>query len=92
MQMWQKAFNESKFSGSGSSADSPDKLLECQDILESMQLPDERYASALQLFVEKPAYQRVFANMKLEHRLGFLNIVVPIPPYIPHPPPLGSDF
>ena len=56
MQMWQKAFNESKFSGSGSSADSPDKLLECQDILESMQLPDEMYSVALQLFVEKPSY------------------------------------
>ena len=92
MQMWQKAFNDSKFSGSGSTADSLDKLLECQDILESMQLPDKMYAAALQLFVEKPAYQRVFANMKPERRLGFLNTVVPMPPYIPHPPPPGSDF
>ena len=94
MQMWQKAFNDSKFSGSGSNADpdSLDKLLECQDILESMQLPDKIYAAALQLFVGKPSYQRLFANMKPEHRLGFLNNVVSMPPYIPHPPPPGSDF
>ena len=57
-----------------------------------MQLPDEMYVAEPQLFMEKPAYQRVFANMKPEHRLGFLNIVVPMPPYIPYPPPLGSDF
>ena len=36
MQMWQKVFNDSNFSGSGSTPDSFDKLLECQDILESM--------------------------------------------------------
>ena len=90
--MWQKAFNDSKFSGSGSSAKTPDLLIECQDILESIQLPDERYASALQLFVEKPSYQRVFVRMNPERRLGFLTTVVPIPPYIPQPPPPGDDF
>ena len=47
MQMWQKEVNESQFSGSRSIADSPDKLLEYQDILESMQLLDEMYAATL---------------------------------------------
>ena len=91
MQMWQKAFNESKRSGSGSVEDSPDSLLLCQDILESMQSADEMYAAALQLFVKEPSYHRLFANMKPEHWLGFLNSVVPMPPYIPHPPP-PSNF
>ena len=94
MQMWQKAFNDSKFSGSGSgsTAETPDLLIECQDILESMQLPTERYASALQLFVEKPSYQRVFVRMNPERRLGFLTTVLPMPPYIPQPPPPGDEF
>ena len=92
LQMWQKAFNDSKFIGSVSSADSPDKLLECYDILESMQLPDERYALALQLFVEKPNYHKVFINKNPERRSVFFNTVVSVPPYIPHPTPPGSDF
>ena len=36
IQVWQKAFNESKQSGSASTTDSLDTLLLCQEILESM--------------------------------------------------------
>ena len=89
--MWQKAFDESKRSGSASTADSPYTLLLYQDILESMQLVDKMYAATLQLFVKEPAYQKLFTNMKLERWLGFLNSIVPMPLYVPQPPP-SSDF
>ena len=90
IQIWQKAFINSKRSGYAFTADSLDNLFICQDILESMQLPDERYVATLQLFVKEP-YQKLFINMKPKRRSGFLNTVVPMPPYIPHPPP-PSDF
>ena len=69
MQMWQNAFNKSKFGGSGSTADSLDKLLRCQDIFELIQLPDEISAAALQLFMKELSYQKLFANMKPERWL-----------------------
>ena len=91
MQMWQKAFNESIRSGSASTVDSPNILLVCQDMLESMQLINEMYAAIFQLFVKEPAYQKLFANMKPERLLGLFNNVVLMPPYVPQPPP-PSDF
>ena len=91
MQMWQKAFNKSKRSGSEATTDSPNTLLLCQDILELIQLADETYVAVLQLFVKEPSYQRLFTNMKPERRIGFLNNIVPMSPHIPQPLP-PSDF
>ena len=91
MQMWYKAYEESKQVGSVSIATSSDFLETCQDILEAMELPTSTYSATLQLFIKEPPYQKVFVQMKAEHRLAFLEHILGSTPYYPQPPP-PSDF
>ena len=91
LQIWQKAYNESKHTGSMSTATTPDLLETCQDILEAMELPNEIYTPALQLFIDKPSYQKSFMWMKPERRFPFLQGIIGTTPYVPQPPP-PSEF
>ena len=54
--MWQKAYEESKRTESMSTAVSQYFLDTCQDILKAMELPNDTYAVALQLFIKEPSY------------------------------------
>ena len=54
MQIWQKAYEEARKGGSGSTTGSSASLKTCQDMLEAMDLPTSTYTSSLQLFVDKP--------------------------------------
>ena len=85
MQMWQKAYEESKRIGSMSTAITPDLLDTCQDILEAMELPDEIYTPALQVFIDKPSYQKSFMRMKPERRMHFRYGIIGMTPYVPQP-------
>ena len=91
LQMWQKAYDESKRTESMSTTTTPDLLDTCQDILEAMELPDEIYTLALQVFIDKPSYQKPFTRMKPEHRFPFLQGIIGTTPYVPQPPP-PSNF
>ena len=91
MQMWQKAYEESKRTGSTSTATTSDLLDTCQDILEAMELPDEIYTPALHIFIDKPSYFKPFTRMKFERRMHFLHGIIGTTPYVPQPP-LSLDF
>ena len=85
MQMWQKAYKESKRTGSTFAATTSNLLDTCQDILETMELPDEIYTPTLQVFIDKPSYQKPFMWMKLERRMHFLNSIIGTTPYVLQP-------
>ena len=91
MQMWQKAYKESKRTKSTSTATTPDLLDTCQDILEAMELSDEIYTLALQVFIDQPSYQKSFTQMKPERRMHFLHGIIGTTPYVLQPPS-SSDF
>ena len=91
MQMRQKAYEESKRTGSTSTVTTLDLLHTCQDILEAMELPDEICTPTLQIFIDKPSYQKPFMRMKPERRMHFLHGIIRTTPYVPHPPS-SSDF
>ena len=91
LQMWQKAYEESKRTGSMSTATTLDLFDTCQDILEAMELPNEMYTPVLQVFIDKPSYHKPFMLMKPERRMHFLHGIIGTTPYVQQPlPPL--DF
>ena len=54
MQMWQKAYEESKQVGSVSTTASTEFFGTYQDILEAMGLSASTYSATLQLFIKEP--------------------------------------
>ena len=65
-----------------STATTPDLLDTCQDILEAMELPNEIYTPALQVFIDKPSYQKSFTRMKPERQMHFLHGIIGTTPYV----------
>ena len=86
MQMWQKAYEESKRIGSTSIATTLDLLDTCHDNLEAMELPDEIYTPVLQVFFDKPSYQKPFMRKKPERSMHFLHGIIGTTPYVSQPP------
>ena len=85
MQMWQKAYEESKRTGSMSTASTQDLLDTCQDILKAMELPGEIYTPALQVFIDKPSYQKSSTRVKPKRQMHFLHGIIGSTPYVPQP-------